>query len=129
MSTKPQPRLVSPKQGTRKRKPRRAVAAPSLSVKPQPKSAIRRPREVGDVEPYLCARPVTAKLLGGMSIATVIRLENAGKLDRVRPSGSPYGIAELDRHILRRHAPQAEFPPRTKWSAVRSPPVRHERRR
>jgi hypothetical protein len=46
---------------------------------------------IGPVERLLYSRAQTAHALGGISIATVIRHENAGRLDKVRPAGSPNG--------------------------------------
>jgi hypothetical protein len=50
-----------------------------------PKAKAKRERPA--VEQLLYSRDQTAHALGDISIATVIRLENAGKLDKVRLAG------------------------------------------
>jgi hypothetical protein len=53
--------------------------------------AEKRAQRLAAVEQVLYTRAQTAKALGDISIATVIRLENRGVLDKIRPSGSPSG--------------------------------------
>jgi len=47
----------------------------------------QRERSLTTVEQLLYTRRQTGRVLGGISVATVQRLENAGKLDKVRLAG------------------------------------------
>ena len=61
-------------------------------VDTKPRKTNRRDQQsVASVERLLYSRRQTAHALGGISIATVLRHENAGRLDKVRPAGSPNG--------------------------------------
>lgn len=53
--------------------------------------AREREQSLAAVDQLLYSRPQIAKALGGVSVATVIRLENSGKLDKVKLVGSPNG--------------------------------------
>jgi hypothetical protein len=55
------------------------------------KSKLHRRKTVPAVNPLLYSRQQTAQALGGISIATVQRLENAGRLTKVRLAGSDSG--------------------------------------
>ena len=62
------------------------------------------------VEQLLFKRAQTALALGGISVATVQRMENAGLLDKVRPAG-PNGMVfhriEQVRELARRRTAEA----------------------
>ncbi len=58
----------------------------------KPRKTNRRDQQsVASVERLLYSRTQTAHALGGISIATVQRIERRGLLDKVRPAGSPKG--------------------------------------
>jgi len=51
----------------------------------------RRARRIASVPKLLYSRQQTAHALGDVSVATVIRMENKGLLDKIRMPGSPNG--------------------------------------
>jgi hypothetical protein len=53
--------------------------------------ARRDQQSVASVERLLYSRRQTAHALGDISIATVLRIENAGLLDKIRLAGGPTG--------------------------------------
>lgn len=61
----------------------------SISVSEKARRAQQRARSLNDVEQLLYRRRQTARVLGEISIATIQRLEKAGKLTKVRLAGRP----------------------------------------
>ncbi len=59
----------------------------AISEQEQARRQRQRQQSLAGVERLLYTRQQTAHALGGVSIATIQRLENAGKLDKVRLSG------------------------------------------
>jgi hypothetical protein len=62
---------------------------------PTPTEQVRRDQQqqqsISSVERLLYSRRQSCFALGGISIATILRIENQGLLDKVRLAGSPSG--------------------------------------
>jgi two-component sensor histidine kinase len=73
----------------------------SLSAREQERRAQQRAQSLAAVEQLLYTRRQTGRALGGISVATVIRLENKGLLDKVRLAG---GSGEVFHRASQVHA-------------------------
>jgi CRP-like cAMP-binding protein len=62
-----------------------------ISSHEQARRAQQREQSLTAVEQLPYSRAQTARALGGISIATVQRIENLGLLDKIRLAGSPNG--------------------------------------
>ena len=63
----------------------------SISASERERRTRKRAQSLAAVDQLLYSRRQTAHALGGISIATVIRLENRGLLTKVRLAGVPSG--------------------------------------
>jgi hypothetical protein len=64
--------------------PKSKRGRPAISASEYSRRARQREQALANVERLLYSRAQTAHALGGVSIATLIRMENAGLLDKVR---------------------------------------------
>ncbi|MFZ2081143.1 MAG: hypothetical protein WAV38_31750 [Xanthobacteraceae bacterium] len=62
-----------------------------ISPDQQARRTQRREQSLAAVEQLLYSREQTARALGGISVATILRMEARGLLDQVRVAGSPKG--------------------------------------
>jgi hypothetical protein len=71
---------------------RRRPRSKSLSEAEKRRRAQQREQTLAAVPVLLYSRRQTQRALGGISISTIIRLENAHKLDKVTLAGVPNGV-------------------------------------
>jgi hypothetical protein len=81
---------------------RRPLPRRKISEREESRRLRQRAQALAAVQPLLYSRVQTSRALGGISVATIIRLENAGLLTKVRLGNLP--TAQVYHRVSEVHA-------------------------